>query len=76
MWSHIPKYQQRYITGGTRQNMSGGKDGIPNTVAIKVLAQIQDIIENDEYSDFEIIVEEIVCVFEKYKIDSENCHDF
>lgn len=50
-------------------------DKIANTAAIKILAEIQSIIKNDNYSDFEI-VEEIVCVFEKYKIDCGNCHDF
>ena len=39
-------------------------DDIANTVAIKILAEIQEIIKNDSYSDFELI-EEIVCVFEK-----------
>ena len=50
-------------------------DDIANTVAIKILAEIQEIIKNNSYSDFELI-EEIVCVFEKYKIDFGNCHDF
>ena len=50
-------------------------DKIADTVAIKMLAEIQDIIMYDEYSDFEI-VEEIVCVFKKYKIDFGSCHDF
>lgn len=50
-------------------------DNIANTVAIKILTEIQEIIKNDGYSDFERI-EEIVCVFEKYKIDFGNCHDF
>lgn len=50
-------------------------DDIANTVAIKILAEIPEIIKNDSYSDFERI-EEIVCVFEKYKIDFGNCHDF
>ncbi len=50
-------------------------DDIANTVAIKILAEIQEIIKNDSYSDFERI-EEIVCVFEKYKNDFGNCHDF
>ena len=50
-------------------------DKIADTVAIKMLAEIQDILKNDDYSDFEI-VEEIVCVFEKHKIDFGSCHDF
>ena len=50
-------------------------DEIADTVAIKILSEIQDIIKNDYYSDFEI-VERIVYIFEKYKIDFGNCHDF
>lgn len=50
-------------------------DEIANTVAIKMLSEIQEILKNYNYSDFET-VEEIVCVFEKYKIDFGCCHDF
>ncbi len=48
---------------------------IADTVAIKMLSEIQTIIKNDDYSDFDI-VENIVCVFEKYGIDFGACHDF
>ncbi len=48
---------------------------IADTVAINMLSEIQDIIKNEDYSDFEAI-EEIVCVFEKYKIDYSSRHDF
>ena len=37
---------------------------IANTTAIKILAKIQKILANENYTDFEI-VEEIVCLFEK-----------
>ena len=50
-------------------------DRIADTLAIKVLSEIQEIIKNDDYSDFEM-VEAIVCIFEKYKISFSNCHDF
>ena len=50
-------------------------DEIADTTAIKILAEIQDILRNDNYSDFEI-VERIACVLEKFKIDCGNCHDF
>ena len=50
-------------------------DEIADTAAIKTLAEIQAILRNDNYSDFEI-VERIVCVFEKFKIDCGSCHDF
>ena len=48
---------------------------ITNTVAINILAEIQKIIKNNNYSDFEMI-EEIVKVFEKYKLDFGSCNDF
>ena len=47
---------------------------IANTVAIKMLAEIQEIIKDDELNDF-MKVDEIVCVFEENKIDFGNCHD-
>ena len=50
-------------------------DKITDSVAIKALAEIQGIIKNDDLDDFEI-VEEIVCIFEKYNIDAGGCHDF
>ncbi len=48
---------------------------IADTVAINMLYEIQSIITNETYSDFEAI-EEIVCVFEKNKIDFGHRHDF
>ncbi len=48
---------------------------IVDTSAVSALAEIQKIIKNEEYSDFEAI-EEIVCVFEKYNIDFGSRHDF
>ena len=48
---------------------------IADTVAIKMLSEIQEIIRNENYSDFDAI-EEIVCVFEKYKINFGSRHDF
>ena len=50
-------------------------DLVANTMAINILAEIQEIIKNKNYSDFKK-VEEIVCLFEKNKIDSGSCHDF
>ena len=50
-------------------------DKIADTTATKMLAEIQQIIKNENYSDFEMI-EEIVCIFEKYNIDFGECHDF
>lgn len=48
---------------------------IADTTAIQMLSEIQKVIKNDSYSDFDI-VEEIVCIFEKYNIDFGSCHDF
>ena len=50
-------------------------DEIADTTAINILTEIQNIIKNDNLTDFEI-VEEIICIFEKYNIDSGGCHDF
>lgn len=50
-------------------------DKITNTIAIKILSEIQKIIKDCNYSDFEI-VEKIVCIFEKHNIDFGSCHDF
>ena len=50
-------------------------DLVVDTVAIKILSEIQEVIKNDDFSDFEI-VEEIVRIFENNKIDFGNCHDF
>lgn len=48
---------------------------IANTTAINILSEIQTTIRNENYSDFDV-VEEIVCIFEKYNIDSGYRHDF
>lgn len=50
-------------------------DEITNTIALSILKEISDIIRNEDYSDFDA-VEEIVSVFEKYKIDTGFRHDF
>ena len=43
--------------------------------SVSALSEIQQVIQNDVLSDFEM-VEEIVCIFEKYNIDAGGCHDF
>ncbi len=50
-------------------------DKIADSTAITMLAEIQKIIKNDEYTDFDAI-EEIVCLFEKYDISASPRHDF
>ena len=47
---------------------------IADTTAIQMLSEIQNIIKNESYSDFEAI-EEIVCIFENYNIDFGFRHD-
>ena len=51
------------------------EEKIADTMAIRVLCEIQDILSRDELTDFEMI-EEIVVVFGKYKLDFGGCHDF
>lgn len=48
---------------------------IADTLAICILSEIQNIIINEKLSDFEM-VEEIVCIFERYNISAGACHDF
>jgi hypothetical protein len=48
---------------------------IADTNAIHALNEIQKVIKDEDYSDFEAI-EEIVCIFEKYNIDAGFRHDF
>ena len=48
---------------------------IADTTATQMLSEIQTVIKNESYSDFDV-VEKIVCIFEKYHIDSGSRHDF
>ena len=48
---------------------------IANTTAIMASGEIQKVIKDENYSDFDAI-EEIVCIFEKYKISAGFRHDF
>jgi hypothetical protein len=57
------------------ENAEIDADEIADTTAVKVLSEIKEIINDSEKSDFDI-VEEIVCVFEKYGISAGSCHDF
>ena len=54
-------------------------DEFPNkiqSISIEILENIRKILSrHDELSDFEMI-EQIVCVLEKYNIDCDSCHDF
>ena len=46
-----------------------------NTKATQILQEIQNVLEKEDLSDFQI-VEEIVCIFEKNKLSAGGCHDF
>ena len=48
---------------------------IADTTAIQALNEIQKVIKDESYSDFEAI-EEIVCIFERNGLDAGVCHDF
>ncbi len=50
-------------------------DKIADTVAINALSEIQNVIQNDDISDFDAI-EQIVCIFEKHNISARARHDF
>ena len=50
-------------------------DEIADAKAVEVLGEIQKILHQNEFDDFEMI-EEIVCIFEKYNLDAGVCHDF
>ena len=48
---------------------------IADTTAVQMLSEIQTVIKDESLSDFDAI-EEIVCIFEKYSVDSGSRHDF
>lgn len=48
---------------------------IADTTATEMLGEIQDVVKNDDLSDFDAM-EKIVCIFEKYNIDPGIRHDF
>ena len=50
-------------------------DKIADSAAISILLQTRDILQNSEYTDFDV-VEEIVSLFEQNGIDCGGRHDF
>ena len=48
---------------------------IADSKAIQMLSEIQRVIKDENHSDSDAM-EEIVCIFEKYNIDSGFRHDF
>ena len=48
---------------------------IADSKAIQILSEIQDVIKNEGYSDYDAI-DEIVCIFERYHIDAGFRRDY
>ena len=48
---------------------------MPDTTAINMIGEIQAVIMDNLKSDFDV-VEEIVCIFEKYNVNAGCRHDF
>ncbi len=48
---------------------------IADTTAIQMLSEIQKVIKDENYSDFDAI-EEIVCIFQRHNVDFGVRHDF
>ncbi len=70
----LKKYISDYINNNL-ENFEIDAYQIADTTAIQMLSEIQNVIQNESYSDFDA-VEEIVCIFEKYNIDFGFRHDF
>lgn len=66
---------ERYAHFNSLNELNIDVNEIANTTAIKALSEIQEIVQNDDISDFDAM-EEIVCVFEKYKLSADPRHDF
>lgn len=67
-----------YISDYINNNLEDFKidaSQIADTTAIQILSEIQKVIKDKSYSDFDAI-EEIVCIFEKFGIDVGFRHDF
>ena len=59
----------------TFENCAIDVNNIANTKAITALNAIKEVLSNNNLSDFDAI-EEIVCIFEEYGIDTGDRHDF
>ena len=75
MFSMLLKRNIRDYIDSNLQDFEINAYEIADTTAINMLSEIQNIIRNETYSDFDV-VEKIVCVFEKYGIDFGSRHDF
>lgn len=47
-----------------------------NSAALEALGEIKNVIINEKIKNDFDVVEEIVCIFEKYNIDAGGRHDF
>lgn len=68
---------KNYISDYVNQHINDFEidaDKITDSVAVKALSEIQNILQSDN-SDEEI-VEQIVAVFEKYNLDFGSCHNY
>ena len=69
---------KNYITdfiNNNIQNIDIDVNKIANSKAISILSDVQQIIKNNSYTDFEV-VEEIVSLFERNGISCGARHDF
>ncbi|WP_040198367.1 hypothetical protein [Candidatus Soleaferrea massiliensis] len=48
---------------------------IIQTKAIHIVQEIQEVLKQTDLEDF-YKVEQVVCIFEKYGLDTGGCHDF
>ena len=68
--AYIRDYVNSYI-----EDFEIDANEIANSTALILLSKIRNIILNDKLSDFEAI-EEIICLFEEYDIQTGCRHDF
>ena len=57
------------------ENLDMDIDKMADTTAINLIGEIQAVIMDNLKSDFDV-VEEIVCIFEKYNVNAGCRHDF
>lgn len=50
-------------------------DKITDSTAITILGEIQNVLKNDKYNDFDA-VEEIVCILQAHGLNCGSRHDF
>ena len=57
------------------ENLEINLNEIAQTNAICIISEIQEVLKDEKYSDFEAI-DAIVNIFENYKLSFGNRHDF